>query len=410
MVHNIKNKYIHAFLVSVTFFSNMYPLLAQPGENLWHLLATINTDISILALCSPTPITEFPTTISQPGVYCLNTDVAIDSSSQAAIFIASSNVYIDLNGHSISNPSLNGIEMDFNSSRIVIQNGFINNCIQGIILDANNDAVLMRNIRMCDCAIGITGNASSNIIASDIQVYEFDDFGIVFENSFDITIKNCIAAQETTEGIGHGFSISSSITSLVNSAQLPGILIQDCQSSNVQKGFVVGLTLNTTVSANLINCISQGNNTYGFDLGPSINALACKNCIASNNNVGFNINCSSALIENCVSNANKSHGFTCASAIMKNTLLDGCNAHSNGGNGFNFSSTDVQNVLNNCTATHNNIGFSTPITNNILTLLSSSVFNNTQNFTTLGSQSARIAVISAGNAEYAYNLRDSSVS
>lgn len=401
------------FLLNVLSYINMYAFLPQPGDNLWYIISQIGNNIDILSLCTPIPIQQFPTNISQPGVYCLISDVSAPTGSES-ITISSSDVYLDLNGHTISNVTQNtAIEILDSNNRVIVQNGFIDNCGAGITLDNANSAIIIRNIRMTRCFDGISASFALNVTVSNVQFYELSDTGIFYQDCSDITIQNSIAADfipnpDFGPGLGYGFYIS-----LVNNTENANVLIQDCQSNNNIKGFVINSDISTpglSTAINIDNCISQGNMNNGFELVSSATVtLSCTNCIASRNNTGFNISCIGGYFENCIAQSNQTNGFSndtivLPGSLMQSTVINNCTAHNNGQTGFNFPSPSIQNMLISCTATRNNMGFSVPTNNNITMALNSAI-NNATNYSARGNQSALIASISTDTAQYPDNLQ-----
>src|SRR6185436_5060329 len=86
-----------------------------------------------------TPINSLPTSITTQGIYCLNSDFALNLGAGAAISIETNNVVIDLNGHKIGNLAAgtgtfaNGI-YGFQRQNVTIRNGTLRGFRYGIVL------------------------------------------------------------------------------------------------------------------------------------------------------------------------------------------------------------------------------------------------------------------------------------
>ena len=108
--------------------------LALPGTGL-----AADTD-------SCTAINSVPATISQPGVYCLNKDIATTMASGIAITIDSGDVTLDLHGYRLGDEGAGvgttaiGI-LAFDFQNITIRNGTIKGFFEGIVLGKNAGGV-----------------------------------------------------------------------------------------------------------------------------------------------------------------------------------------------------------------------------------------------------------------------------
>ncbi len=393
------------FILCMTFLTTTHCLNSQPGENIWHLAAQIGTQLDILSSCMATPLSGSPIIISQPGVYCLSSDLSANN-----ITITSSDVSLDLKGHTISNlGSSMAISIADNLSRITIQNGFIDGSEEGVSLGLDNTDITIKNIRITNCNKGVRCNSSAQVVIDSIEVFRFIDYGVVLFECANVLVTNCITTQDSLTGIGKGFFVS-------NLARLgTGIVIDNCQSNKTQWGFSVDyvstLTLDCAVS--IINCTSQDSTSYGFDFASSqINhALVCKNCTAlACNLAGFNIECFGGFFENCVAQSNNINGFTCDNNVTtpQNCILKNCQAINNGSIGFNFASANSGNIIQNCTASNNATGFSgnSGSPSNVIFFFNTAT-SNMIDFTALGTYSGPIGLISSSKPFFGGNLHGS---
>jgi hypothetical protein len=121
---------------------------------------------------SCTAINSVPATISQPGIYCLNKDIATTMSSGIAITIEASDVTLDLHGYRLGDEGAGvgttaiGI-LAFDFQNITIRNGTIKGFFEGVVLGKNVGGVSrghriekLRLESITSIPIGVVGSAN----------------------------------------------------------------------------------------------------------------------------------------------------------------------------------------------------------------------------------------------------------
>lgn len=300
---------------------------------------TLNSKIDILEfedLCQAFPIIS-QTILTTPGRYCLANDLMV-MSSDPVITISSSNIVLDLNGIAlIQTGTGNAIKINANLSNIIIENGFIEtttNVNIGIDLSGGgNSAIEINNVHIQGFSLGIWAQDITNsrignsIIQSssdtnllldsnaagtiNIEIYNcqsnncLEGAGINIESCAQISILNCIANNNKTDGIAIGNGACCTIknsqahengSSGFNIAHGQNISLENNEAcSNTKVGFLVLADANLLVPWNacLTRCIAK-NNACGFEIGEcNPNAFRLQNglikeCVASQNStVGF---------------------------------------------------------------------------------------------------------------------------
>lgn len=366
---------IHLLYTTTLLLWATQALSSQPGENLWHLAASIATKTDMLGQCLATPVSESTINISQPGKYCLSSGL-----SGTGIIISSSDVFLDLNGQLISNaPGSMAISTTNNVSRITIQNGFIDGCDEGVSLAVGTSDVTIKDLQITNCNRGVRCNTASNVVIDNIEVSTFIDYGVVLFECSNVSISNCAVTDDLKTGTGHAFHITN-FTNLGT-----GIVVNNCQSNNALYGFYIESDCLCDTAINILNCLSTYSNNYGFELVSTHtnNAILCKNCTASFNHLsGFDIECIGGVFENCVAQGNNNSGFTCATdiAAAEDCIIINCQATNNAEVGFDFSNTGTANIIQNCIATTHQTGFMGNAAMNNLFLFNTTSFNSQHNY------------------------------
>lgn len=186
-----------------------------------------------------TPITSLPNTITAPGVYCLTSDLATNVTSGKAIEIATDNVVIDLNGHTLgglgAGPGTNAAGI-FGSQlqNITIKNGTISGFRYGIFLNDNSPYTtsqghIVENIRadmntclamhvmgrgniirnnlvvdtggasVCSSTIGIAADGPGSLIVNN-RVYETKEQGTSLALGVEVYVGNGSVISDNTIG------------------------------------------------------------------------------------------------------------------------------------------------------------------------------------------------------------------
>ena len=120
---------------------------------------TLNSAVSVIEqiqTCTTTMSIASTTTISNPGDYC------VAKTFTGAITIASSNVALNLNGYTISNPSATAITINPNLQEIYITNGTLGAAATGLQIGSGVTDLELTNLQMLNCTnAGINGLGTS---------------------------------------------------------------------------------------------------------------------------------------------------------------------------------------------------------------------------------------------------------
>ena len=166
------------------------------------LTALAGTVVICAVICAPaladdddfTSISACGSVIDQPGHYKLTNDlIGCDVPDLylpiiAAVKIASSDVVLDLDGHTIScQPSLDlftfGVFSDFGNARVQIRDGTVTGCILGIET-AQNEDVSIKNMKLVANVFGIEILAGSRVEVKGNEITDNYDTGIVATSFF----------------------------------------------------------------------------------------------------------------------------------------------------------------------------------------------------------------------------------
>jgi parallel beta-helix repeat protein len=303
-------------------------------ENKLLLFDTIDT-----APCTATPITSpTPTTIGTSGHYCLTTGITGDSSAQAVITIDAADVYLDLNGQTVTmieaqapSTSQYGIEITSGNANIVITNGFIISSAPapmtaydvasaGIFAAVTNNVVI-KNVTVSGLGLGENGGdvaegiylaTASNMTVDNVIVSGFAFDSIVLDNS-----TNCIVSNSTFYGNG--------LTGVFITDGSEWNLIENCVAKQMHLVgdtdpiFVAGFQIDSGCSNNTISsCVSDSNGAgTGFLLGASTGSYAAMNAVGAGN-----------VVLRCTASGNP-YGFFVVSDTARTQLIKECIAINN---------------------------------------------------------------------------------
>lgn len=116
-------------------------------------------------------IADVPYSITQPGVYCMETDLAYAPSSGSAITISADSVTLDLRGHRLWTPpgpnnSSIGVEAVAGSYRVTVRNGAVDGFKYGVMLRGPSVGAVVEHLRVAwSTAAGIyVGWGSQNVV------------------------------------------------------------------------------------------------------------------------------------------------------------------------------------------------------------------------------------------------------
>lgn len=308
-------------------------------------------------------------TISNPGIYVLTNDISssVGTGSSCILYINSSDVHIDLSGHSLvqanSTASIDGILINSSLANISIQNGSIRDVTEsGISISSSTTDVFIKdmfirgaeeagisidgglgtevkNVRLENCTlIGNDGGGTTDGIGLKINYCDyltainstfnvnsnttvgFDGYGVYVENSKGGTFIDCQANGNAGELVGAGFSLITSCT---------GFKFKNC-------------TANQNSAVNITSSESYGFYNNGSDHTFFQDCQASYNT-CPNTSAGFKIMASkNNQFINCLADGNKATG----SALTTNR-----------GAGFMINSSEnYGHQFRNCTAFGNQGG------------------------------------------------------
>ncbi|MGE0206559.1 MAG: right-handed parallel beta-helix repeat-containing protein [Candidatus Babeliales bacterium] len=369
------------------------------------ILEYTNQAVEKLACVQTTQITT-PTTITNPGYYCLNNDIV------GTITINSDRVILDLNGFEISGTTDHVIVVEHTD--IVIKNGIIrgtttgssgisvtdgiNITIENINFTDNYNGILLTTVSCIaieQCMFTEHTKDGSCINATGLYGAHFSD--IVCKNNTsnqDIALINLLNADTVSlERItlnnnvlqNNSFNIGSfgGGLTLISSSNLFLNAIAIDENFGPSSGFgiiCIGLALagvhnvycqDCTVNNNVSDVLFIGVLTAPLALQGNSN-LTFKNCYANNNSSnsnaveGFEINrCTHLTMLDCQANNNSgstSTGFTYGFALYggpgSDILYKGCSASGNsgrtvGGFTFSFAADNFKGIFQECIANDN---------------------------------------------------------
>jgi len=275
------------------------------------------TALAALGACMPIPLTASTGyTITTTGYYCLAGDIA------DTITISSSDVTLDLNNHTITPGTGDGIDVSGLMNRITIKNGNLSMSTSGggsgidfqgmsserdfhihdVNIDGASSGILAGSITNLDIARVIVTNSSGN--------------GFDIENASNVTLFKC----QASSGTSNGFYIEGTAGS--------SVLLDSCVAAgNTGYGFEI-----SQENVTLTNCVSQAN-SEGFQLDTSANNIMLENCIANFNNgsdgIGFNNNSTIGICSfiSCIAQNNARAGFDMqgsgGSGLIKSCIAQG---------------------------------------------------------------------------------------
>jgi hypothetical protein len=322
------------------------------------------TEITAAGL-APTPtIITGSFLITSSGTYCLARN-AVAPSNQ----ISTSNVVLDLGGHTLYGT----ININNNNStmgqNITIKNGTIIPDKLGILLGGNTSPmanITIDNITFIDNGTCIIANNISQLKGLNITNCRFINYNLAAistDTSFsqNVHVENCIFNRTRTNPGGIGIQLETttefSLKNNIIEGTGAGIVIRNCNHGLIQHCDVIGSSNNSGAAGEesgiilnlspyqglactdiVIDHCKSLFHTSGFDLA-STYSFTIENCIAENNETGFtirtvagDITASNGLIQGCRAVNNRLIGF---SAGTGNTVTYASNiARGNGVNNY----------------------------------------------------------------------------
>jgi len=248
--------------------------------------------------------------ISNSGSYYLTTNIVVTSGGVSAVYIATNNVTLDLNGFSLLSPSsvgAYGVYIQSGCTNICVHDGLISGWAQYGIFSGGANVVLDRLTVSGDagginlsgagrCIVRnsiINGNVGSGINCSENNV-TFEDLMISSNDpGFNITgvasgvIKDCTVNENVSEGIDCVSATNITIQNLTISHNNGyGMSLSGFQNSSVSDCKVNGNANNTGIYLSGSSCFIIGNSFSGN--GISIYVQGANNQIDGNRVNGSN--------------------------------------------------------------------------------------------------------------------------
>ncbi|HRN77647.1 MAG TPA: right-handed parallel beta-helix repeat-containing protein [Candidatus Dependentiae bacterium] len=302
------------------------------------LLEVIESKIDLLACPHMITQADIPLTIAAAGTYCLTEDVV---GSGTSILVNVSNVTVDLHGYMLDANGGVGIGLNTNITDIEIRNGTIVNPTIGIGLN-NATNIVVSDIQMFDAtSYSLTSSGASQLQLTDMSVFDVAT-GFYFDGSTDMQLVNCCVMNATQ----HGFRFYNTTRATVYASAAI-----NAGNSAPYYGFWCDLCTDMV----FINCTAQDCGNAGFIVQATTSAVF-RNCVAQRNGAattasGFlaSVNSLGIVWSNCRSSFNSQHGF--ATTNIESVLIRDCIATDNSSNGFDTSAVDLM-VLG-CQAVNN---------------------------------------------------------
>lgn len=310
---------------------------------------------------------DIPYTIDQPGAYYLNESITTPSD-QTAITIASDNVVLDLQGHSIS-----GVVQSNEGLKAVISGG-------GIVIENVTDLTIQNGTIQTMDQSGIRIMNSSHIRLYSILSRSNNQHGIVIENGNVIEIARTYATHNGLDGFNTAadhvtynacFAIENFGTGFSHSGI--NLTLTSCQAhTNSMNGFIC----TNSTNIHLIGCKAHKNSLQGLGLVNSSEFHLEQSLFMNNGSHGLSMETSqNGSLSHCTIKKNQQHGIysitTDSVSIRRshiiNNLFDGI--HGASGQYWTMKENGVQNntqsgvrflgthsVIEGNTIAHNGIG------------------------------------------------------
>jgi hypothetical protein len=170
-----------------------------------------------------TVITKLPFTISAPGEYQLDRDLALDANQDAIEVLNTANVIINLNGHTLANHTTGGTGIAVQGSDFVtVKNGTIFGFGWGVNLDANSDGSVIKGVTVANASIGVNTAADKTTIEHCIMIGTGIGAGIAL-SAPDTT--GVVARGNQIDGFSYGVESNTGSESLYNYNHISGCYI-----------------------------------------------------------------------------------------------------------------------------------------------------------------------------------------
>lgn len=395
-------------LLNIFCFNHVVQCMVNPlpGQNLWHLMASISTSVDELStaqeaccaqtftvldqitnenltiesrldqlvttftvnmcLITPIDISGNGTTISTPGAYCLVSDVVLNSASNTITF-ASDDIVFDLNQHLISgqSSSVSGIVINSGIDDITIKNGRVSDTIMFANASASNLFIDSINF----FSSGFTCTGCSNIKLSNLSFTNSNTQSfltapashVIMYNSYNGLIQNCFSVRSNASYYFFSDGVASTVGNMV---------FKNCISQGVTTSFFIEDQNNSLIED--CDCIGPTNagitlQALTRNMNAIVNNCTCIKNIPSISTGGF-VSTANSTIGQLIAVFNwcTSMGDTISATGNFNISYNNCSVKNTGlsTNGFSMTSTisgslDEDSIcsLNNCFASSNSNGY-----------------------------------------------------
>lgn len=297
--------------------------------------------------------------ITNPGIYCLASDIEFSGSGIAIqINNINSDVILDLGGHTITSLGLGtAIAVIGATGGTIIRNGIFNGgSVAIIITNGSKRVVIDNNTIFATANYGIwVQNQSSDVTIENLIITDAGSAGIYFSETdtftnFSYIVRNAVITNTSDSGIhinGMNIGLFENIRSINNlrfgfmveaqSDASHAITFKNCHAEhNTLSGFYVTSNGNDIDTIVYDDCSSIYNQGAGFLLEPvldRIQTVEFKNCTAAHNaSDGFATGVGSSgaqvsdiIYQECTSQSNIANGFfiDCYRSLMKNCTAVG---------------------------------------------------------------------------------------
>lgn len=319
------------------------------------LYSTINNETDLLLMASADSCTPLyndgaaTIVIDQPGHYCCAEDIMLLSGASAVpvISIQASNVMLNLNSFEVySEVAAAGIEVASGASSVVIYNGTVRSNNNGTngVYLGTGVQATVQELFVRGWSDGISASSASDVTMSKLLIHSCDR-GIHCQNTTTLMLSECMSSGNNV----YGYFMDTCV-----GVTLRGVSAFDNGSN--------GIRLLSCDSVVLNGCITEHNLASGVLLNTVSNGMIF-NCVSQQNGQiptpgsGFYVQGSSNLVfMGCVADNNVIFGYQFIDANVA-CVLQGCTASSNTIRGFDLGSvgggTNTDVILERCQAIKN---------------------------------------------------------
>lgn len=303
---------------------------------------------------------DIPYVISASGYYCVNENLEFTGGLDA-ITISSSDVILDLKGHTIDGMSGSGdnaIVLSAGMQNITIKDGALKGADDfGIVGVSDNQRINIRNIAFIDSSESLFFDSTTRRFV--IEDCHFVGGSVAFEGVTDGVIRNCTFQQIASTALRFERANRCNIIHCVfddiaNGLLLDGgcnhIFVRNCVARNATSR---GFTCENDNSQSIVfdQCIAQQSVIDGFQFNITgtapMESILLRDCCAQNcGRDGFLLNSAATgsirhvVFDRCVAMQNTRDGFRCdsaGSARIDNVVMRNCQAVDNEASGFNIN-------------------------------------------------------------------------